>query len=226
MSRSVAAVNRQGFPGEVMHKLFIDIQRDAGESAALEKPRVMKKGSGNVIVAVVATALAWLVPGAGHVLLGRTLRGMILFVCINGLFWAGVAVGGVFTVDPYQQRLWAAAQLATGTSGLVALRFQNAARQKVLKDARLDALPPNPDNNFAAYNSWMSQFRQAQAQDNLALVYPADTVAQSYSGVAGLLNFMCIIDALLLGLMGRKGELTRLDPLAGTDQPRQEGAGA
>lgn len=183
----------------------------------------MKKESGNVVVALVAAALAWLVPGAGHVLLGRTLRGVILFLCINGLFWAGVAVGGVFTVDPYQQRLWAAAQMATGTSGLVALRRQNVERQKLLADAHIQpSLPPDPNINLGAYNSWMNRFRQAQAQANVALVYPADTVAQSYSGVAGLLNFMCVVDVLLLGLMSHKGKQPRPDP---TGLPGQEGAG-
>ena len=46
---------------------------------------------------LLATFLAWLVPGAGHVMLGRTLRGVIIFIIIGAMFWTGVGLGGVMT---------------------------------------------------------------------------------------------------------------------------------
>ena len=42
--------------------------------------------------------------------------------------------------------------------------------------------------------------------EGIALVAPADTVARAYAGVAGLLNLMCIFDALMLSIMGTTGE--------------------
>jgi TM2 domain-containing membrane protein YozV len=45
--------------------------------------------AGEYIAAVVA---AWLIPGAGHFLLGYRARGVVLGVSILGLFWTGEAV--------------------------------------------------------------------------------------------------------------------------------------
>lgn len=38
---------------------------------------------------VLAGILAWLIPGAGHWLLGKRLHAIVLATCILGLFWAG-----------------------------------------------------------------------------------------------------------------------------------------
>lgn len=161
-----------------------------------------KESSDNLLWALLAAGLAWLVPGAGHVLLGRTLRGIVICLCINGLFWAGVAVGGVFTVDPVGQRLWSVAQLATGASGLAAYYRQDVERKAITASIGIPPVPARGEGD----TGWWNAYRQAMADRHVALVYPAETVAQSYSGVAGLLNVMCIADALLLGLMGQGGE--------------------
>ena len=50
-------------------------------------------------IPLVALIVAWLIPGAGHVYLGRTVRGIIIFLTISATFWTGVALGGVMTVD-------------------------------------------------------------------------------------------------------------------------------
>jgi hypothetical protein len=41
-----------------------------------------------------ALILGWLVPGAGHVLTGRWVRGLLIFVSIASMFWLGVAMQG------------------------------------------------------------------------------------------------------------------------------------
>jgi len=41
-----------------------------------------------------ALILGWLVPGAGHVLTGRWVRGVLLFVSIASMFWLGIAMQG------------------------------------------------------------------------------------------------------------------------------------
>jgi hypothetical protein len=41
-----------------------------------------------------ALILGWLVPGAGHVLTGRWVRGLLVFVSIASMFWLGVAMQG------------------------------------------------------------------------------------------------------------------------------------
>jgi hypothetical protein len=41
-----------------------------------------------------ALLVGWLVPGAGHVLTGRWVRGLLLFLSIATMFWLGIAMQG------------------------------------------------------------------------------------------------------------------------------------
>ena len=50
-----------------------------------------KQSSSNPMLAVM---LACAIPGAGHLYLGRAKRGIIIFLTVTALFWAGVGVGG------------------------------------------------------------------------------------------------------------------------------------
>ena len=135
----------------------------------------------------VALLLACAVPGAGHAYLGRVKRGVIVFVTITALFWSGMAVGGVLTVDATRERWWFIAEMFTGVHGLIGWQLQRRAYVKI---------------NRMAGDS-LDQKLQAEG---IALVAPADTVARAYAGVAGLLNLMCIFDALMLSIMGTTGE--------------------
>ena len=72
--------------------------------------------------AVVIGPLAWLVPGLGHCLLGMRARGLILFLTISAMFWAGVAIGGLpKVVDPVGNRNWFIGELCTGGNALLAV---------------------------------------------------------------------------------------------------------
>ena len=148
-----------------------------------------------------AAILAWLVPGAGHIYIGRRARGIIILVTIAATFWTGVAIGGVMTVDFYNERWWFAAEMLTGIHGLVGWQRQRAVYQEI--DERLLR-----DDGYV----WAARDAHVDkqlAERKIALVAPADTVARAYAGVAGLLNLMCMFDALMLGLMGRVAEPPR-----------------
>jgi TM2 domain-containing membrane protein YozV len=41
-----------------------------------------------------ALIAGWLVPGAGHLLTGRWVRGLLLFVSIAAMFWLGIGMQG------------------------------------------------------------------------------------------------------------------------------------
>jgi hypothetical protein len=41
-----------------------------------------------------ALILGWLIPGAGHMLTGRWVRGLLLFASIASMFWMGLAMQG------------------------------------------------------------------------------------------------------------------------------------
>jgi hypothetical protein len=46
------------------------------------------------VMSVLAPAVGWLVPGAGHIIQGRWGRGLLLMVSICGLFVLGIAMQG------------------------------------------------------------------------------------------------------------------------------------
>ena len=152
----------------------------------------------NSIRAVIAMALAWIVPGAGHAFAGRPWRGVIIFVAIGLTFWTGVAMGGVMTVDQREQKWWFAAQMFTGVHGLVGWQRGNEQMKqlapKIQKEmARQGSSPQNEVRNSTI---------RVLADEKLALVAPMATLAQAYTGVAGLLNLMCVFDAIMLALIG------------------------
>jgi hypothetical protein len=41
-----------------------------------------------------ALIVGWLVPGAGHLITGRWVRALLLFVSIGSMFWLGIAMQG------------------------------------------------------------------------------------------------------------------------------------
>jgi TM2 domain-containing membrane protein YozV len=45
-------------------------------------------------MSVAALILGWLVPGAGHILLGKYIRGVLLFVSVTCMFWIGITLQG------------------------------------------------------------------------------------------------------------------------------------
>jgi len=140
-------------------------------------------------LAAAALMLAWLIPGAGHIYIGRRTRGIIIFLTIGATFWAGIALGGVMTVDPITQRWWFVAEMLTGVHGLVSWYRQHEVVQALVGPGQVHPL----------------QLDKHLAEANLALVAPTDTVARAYAGVAGLLNLMCIFDAVVLTLLAGRG---------------------
>ena len=165
---------------------------------------------------LVALVLAWLVPGAGHVYIGRVVRGVIIFVTISATFWAGMAMGGVMTIDRENERWWFVAEMFTGVHGLVGWRLSERVYDDI--DARLanDRRYAEQTRNLAQkYNGRVpgairQDFRSQYVCDllvekSLALVPPAETVARAYAGVAGLLNLLCIFDAVILAIIAARG---------------------
>ncbi len=116
--------------------------------------------------------LSWLVPGLGQIYLGDRLRGLVCLVTITVTFWAGIAIGGVSgTVNPESRTLWFVAQLCSGGNTLGALALLRS----------IESPPdPNADPNEAPYRG----------------PYLSSEVGVHYTGVAGLLNVLVILDAL------------------------------
>jgi hypothetical protein len=116
-----------------------------------------------------AGLLTWVVPGLGHLFIGERGRGLVFLVTITATFWAGVAIGGVQnTVDPHKRKLWFVAQLFTGGNTLSAYALN---RRVTLASAQ--------SGTASVTGHWL----------------PGD-IGVHYTGVAGLLNLLVILDAI------------------------------
>lgn len=160
----------------------------------------------NIPLAVTSMALAWIVPGAGHVFIGRPVRGVIIGLVIAATFWAGVAMGGVMTVEPRDERWWFIADLLSGVHGLAAWQIEEHTWRSLADDPDVrrqqTSLRQDPVNAAAVMDAKLQEH-------GLALTSPTDVVARAYCGIAGLLNLMCIFDVMMLGLMGVRAEPPR-----------------
>lgn len=188
----------------------LDAAAGVGETAlsdSWQRDMSKKKAGKHQPVPLLALLLAWIVPGAGHIYLGRVKRGIVILVTIAAMFWAGVAVGGVMTVDRHQERWWFVAQMFTGVHGLAGWQRQEAVQTELDKYLLDEKLPndraKNDPHRRAHTDFWL---QEGSEKGRLALVGSSSTFARSYTGVAGLLNLMCIFDAAMLALMGMKGE--------------------
>jgi len=154
-------------------------------------------------------ALAWIVPGAGHLYLRRPVRAAIIFITIAVTFWAGIAIGGVMTVDRENEPWWFAADMLTGVHGLVSWGRQHRVQEQAIVDAKLTPSDQTGRTGAGRQTAAAQEIHEVLAERNLALVPPVDTVARAYAGVAGLINLLCIFDAAMLALMGAVGEPPR-----------------
>lgn len=115
--------------------------------------------------------LGWLVPGLGHLWIGERVRGWIILVTIGLTFWAGIVIGGVRgTVDP--GRLWFVAQVTGGGHTIVAFYLGQQAQRSLAQSGR-------PVAAQAISSRWQGA-----------------EIGTVYTGVAGLLNVLAILDAL------------------------------
>ncbi|MFP4104452.1 MAG: DUF6677 family protein [Phycisphaerae bacterium] len=166
-----------------------------------------KEDKPDALQPVITVGLAWLVPGLGHFFLGRKLRGVIIFMVITALFWTGIGIGGVLTVDRAKERWWFLAEMGTGIQGLYAWQRSNAVYARIREDKSIYKVPPGYSGPSATYVT--PAVEKALVREGVDLVHPTENVARAYAGVAGLMNMLCVFDALMLCLLGRRGEPKR-----------------
>ncbi len=99
--------------------------------------------------------IAWLIPGAGHWMLGKKNRAIVIFVSIIILFFTGIYIGGNSLVNVTYAKLWYIAQIFTGLPCLI-----------------------------------------MTSKEQLGFGKGID-LGQLYTSCAGLLNLMCVIDAII-----------------------------
>jgi hypothetical protein len=112
----------------------------------------------NIFYLLIVGLFGWLVPGGGHLLLGKNKHAIIIFVTIVLTFCTGLYIGSVGVINSVNAKPWFLAQLMNSPA-VIALAYIS----KV--------------GDYAVY-----------ARPN--------EIGQIYTSIAGLLNLLCIVNAV------------------------------
>jgi hypothetical protein len=125
-------------------------------------------------------ALGWLVPGAGHAVLGRLRRAVFFFLLIGTSFTLGLAHDGRLSLyspsDAFLTGLQVVANVGVGPADL-------AARLGVYGEAAYEL----PDQNDPAYPHRADIFRDRQRS-------AVSAYGTAYLWTAGLMNLLLLLD--------------------------------
>lgn len=146
----------------------------------------------------IAGLLAWIVPGLGHWYLGHRTRAIVIMVVITVTFWCGVAIGGVkSTVDPSENRLWFLAQICNGGHTIVAALWSSQLEPIVYRCPSCGAsLESRPTGGEPCPNCRKAIGSVELASHTRLAFWPQVDIAIVYTGIAGLLNVLVILDAI------------------------------
>lgn len=130
-----------------------------------------------------AFALAWIWPGLGHLSIGERARGTRIMAGMLLLFFGGLFVGGVDSVDRREDTLWFLAQAGCGPLAFAA----DGANTMLLKSGRIGTLLPAPQG-----------YRQTVVgpgvSDRRGLAHPNE-FGTLFIALAGLMNVAVMLDA-------------------------------
>lgn len=156
------------------------------------KPRAFVPNS------TIAGLLAWVFPGLGHWYIGHRARGVILMAVIAVTFWCGVAIGGVkSTVDPRENRVWFLAQICAGGHTIAATIWSNRLAPMTYACPECgERLPREPMDGDACPACGHVMRDATFAQRSRIAYWPQVDIAIVYTGIAGLLNLLVILDAI------------------------------
>ncbi|UCE50026.1 MAG: hypothetical protein JSW47_07680 [Phycisphaerales bacterium] len=124
---------------------------------------------GHVVFLLVVGLLAWLVPGAGHAMLGKKRHAAVIFVTIVLTFGAGLYIGSIGVVNPVGAKPWYVAQVMN-TPAVAALG-------------------------------------QVTSGGDYQVYGRPNEIGQIYTSIAGLLNLLCIVNAVYLAHLRRNEDV-------------------
>jgi Family of unknown function (DUF6677) len=154
--------------------------------AAPSQPSGPPIDRGRAAAAIVA---GWLVPGAGHAVLGRVRRGIVFFVLIMGSFGLGLAHDGKLALYTGQERLLSTLQVI-GNAGVGPV--DALARLHVYGGAVYE----RPETTDPSYQRVVDIWRERQR--SALSIY-----GTAYLWTAGLMNLLLLLDVWDISV-GRK----------------------
>jgi len=119
--------------------------------------------SNNLVLLLTVGLAAWVVPGAGHILVNEKKRALIIFTAIVLTFGIGIFVGSVAVINPVGDKPWYVAQ--------------------IMNSPMVAAIGHLTTTRGYAVFGWPKE------------------VGQIYTSTAGLLNLLCIVNAVYLAYL-------------------------
>lgn len=136
-------------------------------------------------LAIVGLA-TWAIPGGGYFLLGQVRRGLVVSVTILLTFFAGLYIGSIGVIDSVGAKPWYIAQVMN-TPAVILL-----------------------GNHVAQANTGAVQEANLRGESRIKGGYPvfgrANEMGQIYTSIAGLLNLLCIVNAVYLAHLGKQAQ--------------------
>lgn len=112
----------------------------------------------NILYLLVVGLFGWLVPGGGHLIIGKNKHAVIIFVTIALTFGIGLYIGSVGVINYVNAKPWFLAQLMNSPAVLALAQISKT-------------------GGYSVY------------------ARPSE-IGQIYTSVAGLLNLLCIVNAV------------------------------
>ncbi|MEZ6242707.1 MAG: DUF6677 family protein [Phycisphaerales bacterium] len=161
---------------------------------------------------LVAGILACLLPGAGQFYRGEPYRGVMAAVGVLGLFLGGMLVGGIDVIDSREDKIWFVGQAFVGPVAF-GINYVHQTRFKALDpDTRLPR-SGHPDEMRVSRDldaDGKTEPVWAPATDgkgppNVKSVAKMNEIGTLAATLAGMLNFIIILDALLPTSRSKRG---------------------
>lgn len=139
---------------------------------------------------------ALVLPGLGHLVLGETKRGVLIAIGVLGLFFGGLFIGGIDSVDSKEDKVWFIGQALVGPLAFgVDYIHQN---QFKVKDTDFSG-------NIVARSARPNEGRDPKTgapvpggtPPNIKSLAKVNEIGTLFSTIAGMLNLIVIMDALL-----------------------------
>jgi len=120
---------------------------------------------GHILFLLIVGLLGWLVPGAGHLMLGKKTHAAVIFVTIVMTLCTGLYIGSIGVINPVGAKPWYVAQVMN-TPAVAALGQMTRG------------------GGYPVYGR-------------------PNEIGQIYTSIAGLLNLLCIVNAVYLAHLRR-----------------------
>ncbi len=147
---------------------------------------------------------ALIFPGAGHLVLGRTKRAVLVCVGVMGLFLFGLLIGGIDAIDSKNDRIWFYGQILVGAPTLVVDQIHQSQFKAT------DPANPNlvrsgmPGEHRVVQNGipvWLpltdEQIADGMGPPNVPGLGRINEIAMLSIVLAGMLNLIVFLDALM-----------------------------